>query len=146
MVIRHVTKKKNLIGLTLDQIKQEVQNIPTAKKFTAFQLWQHMYRHGTTSFSKMTNLSNPLREHLKQYYTVDYGHVQLDQTSVDGTRKWLVGYDDPRAVVESVLIPEPKRHTLCVSSQIGCSLRCSFCHTGIYIYIYIILLFHSFHS
>ncbi|KAG2220573.1 hypothetical protein INT45_008754 [Circinella minor] len=130
MVIRHVNKKKNLIGLTLDQIKQEVQNIPTVKQFTAFQLWQHMYRHGTTSFSKMTNLSNPLRDHLKQYYTIDYGHVQLDQTSVDGTRKWLVGFDDPRAVVESVLIPEPKRHTLCVSSQIGCSLRCSFCHTG----------------
>ncbi|KAI9247710.1 radical SAM enzyme [Phascolomyces articulosus] len=125
----HVAKK-NLIGLTLEQIQLEVQNIPTAKKYTALQLWQQMYRHGNTSFQTMTNLSKPLRDHLHQYYRVDYGHVQLDQTSVDGTRKWLVGFNDPRAVVESVLIPELKRHTLCVSSQIGCSLRCSFCHTG----------------
>ncbi|KAI9495992.1 radical SAM enzyme, Cfr family protein [Zychaea mexicana] len=128
MIVRHA--KKNLIGLTLEQVKHELQAAPTVKPYTALQIWQHMYRHGSTSFRTMTNLPTTLRDHLHSHYTLDYGHVQSDQTSVDGTRKWLVGFNDPRAVVESVLIPEPKRHTLCVSSQIGCSLRCSFCHTG----------------
>ncbi|KAI8137640.1 radical SAM enzyme [Fennellomyces sp. T-0311] len=127
-MFRHV--KKNLIGLSLDQIKRELQPLSAAKPYTALQIWQQMYRHGSTQFNQMTNLPTGLREELNQHYTIDYGRVQLDKTSVDGTRKWLVGYDDPRAVVESVLIPEPKRQTLCISSQIGCSLRCSFCHTG----------------
>ncbi|KAJ8658674.1 23S rRNA methyltransferase [Lichtheimia ornata] len=123
--------KKNLIGLSLEQLQHELATIPEARKYTAQQVWEHMYRRGITDFQGMTNLSKTLRSELDSRYKIHYGHVQLAQVSRDQTRKWLVGFaDDPRAVVESVLIPEPDRATLCVSSQIGCSLQCSFCHTG----------------
>lgn len=147
--------KKNIVGLTLDQLQGDLQSIGAneVRHFTALQIWQHIYKQGVTRFHDMTSLPKRLREILDERYIVDYGqvkvkislftlgqsscpdglHKQLDKTSKDGTRKWLVGYNtsmQPNAVVESVLIPEPKRSTLCVSSQIGCSLRCSFCHTG----------------
>ncbi|KAL1927738.1 hypothetical protein VTP01DRAFT_3559 [Rhizomucor pusillus] len=127
--------KKNIVGLTLDQLQGDLQSIGAneVRHFTALQIWQHIYKQGVTRFHDMTSLPKRLREILDERYIVDYGQVKLDKTSKDGTRKWLVGYNtsmQPNAVVESVLIPEPKRSTLCVSSQIGCSLRCSFCHTG----------------
>ncbi|CAO3696619.1 unnamed protein product [Rhizopus stolonifer] len=79
----------------------------------------------------MTNLSKNLQVELSEKYTVYYGDIKLDKLAQDQTRKFLIGFNrDPRAIVETVIIPEPKRSTLCVSSQIGCSLNCSFCHTG----------------
>ncbi|CAO3643467.1 unnamed protein product [Cunninghamella blakesleeana] len=81
----------------------------------------------------MTNLSKPLRETLENKYRINYGDVQLEKTAKDQTKKFLIGFDtkqDPGAIVESVLIPEQHRSSLCISSQIGCSLQCSFCHTG----------------
>ncbi|KAG0178364.1 hypothetical protein DFQ29_003568 [Apophysomyces sp. BC1021] len=81
----------------------------------------------------MSTLSKPLRSQLEERYQINYGEIKLDKTAEDSTRKYLIGFNtkqEPGAVVETVLIPESRRATLCVSSQIGCSLRCSFCHTG----------------
>ncbi|KAI8097076.1 cfr family radical SAM enzyme [Halteromyces radiatus] len=81
----------------------------------------------------MTNLSKLLRQELEEKYIIHYGDVQLDRKAKDHTRKFLIGFNtkqDPGAIVETVIIPEKHRSTLCISSQIGCSLKCSFCHTG----------------
>ncbi|KAI8376047.1 ribosomal RNA large subunit methyltransferase N [Radiomyces spectabilis] len=125
--------KKNLIGLSLQDLQQELATVKNIKKYTALQIWQHMYQKGCTSFDEMSTLSKDLRSHLKEYYMIHYGDVQLDRTAKDTTRKFLIGFNtrqDPGAIVETVMIPESRRVTLCVSSQIGCSLKCSFCHTG----------------
>ncbi|KAI9265603.1 cfr family radical SAM enzyme [Sporodiniella umbellata] len=79
----------------------------------------------------MTNIPKQLQAELLEKYRIYYGDLNLDKIAKDHTRKFLIGFDrDPRAIIETVIIPEPKRSTLCVSSQIGCSLSCSFCHTG----------------
>ncbi|KAI8997357.1 cfr family radical SAM enzyme [Pilobolus umbonatus] len=81
----------------------------------------------------MTNLSKNLQAELNAKYEISYGDIKLDKIAADDTRKFLIGFNtkqEPRAIVETVLIPELTRSTLCVSSQIGCSLNCSFCHTG----------------
>lgn len=82
----------------------------------------------------MTNLKLELRQLLHLHFKVDYGHVKTEQRSVDGTLKRLIDFSSTEskrnALVEAVLIPEPNRRTLCVSSQVGCSLNCTFCHTG----------------
>ncbi|KAI8877733.1 ribosomal RNA large subunit methyltransferase N [Backusella circina FSU 941] len=119
--------------MTLEELQQEIIGLEPTKKYTALQIWQHMYKKGYTQFDDMPNLSKDMKEALNQKYEINYGEVKLDKMAKDDTRKFLVGFNtkmDPKAVVETVLIPEPKRATLCVSSQIGCSLNCSFCHTG----------------
>ncbi|KAJ2726560.1 hypothetical protein GGI07_000502 [Coemansia sp. Benny D115] len=78
----------------------------------------------------MLNLPLTLQKQLADSYTIDYGRIKTNQVSTDGTRKMLVQFNDPGAVVETVFIPESARGTLCVSSQVGCSLSCKFCHTG----------------
>ncbi|KAG0020263.1 hypothetical protein BGZ80_004500 [Entomortierella chlamydospora] len=80
----------------------------------------------------MLNVPKDVREELKESYTIDYGRVMSDHVSpTDGTRKLLVGFQDPKAMVESVFIPmNGPRGTQCISSQVGCSLACTFCHTG----------------
>ncbi|KAJ1937005.1 hypothetical protein EC988_008020, partial [Linderina pennispora] len=79
----------------------------------------------------MTDIPKSLKHDLEPKYKIDYGSVLQNQHSVDGTRKMLIGVNnDPKAVYEAVFIPEDHRGTLCVSSQIGCSLSCRFCHTG----------------
>ncbi|KAF7729883.1 hypothetical protein EC973_003617 [Apophysomyces ossiformis] len=131
---QHIPRKKNLIGLSFEEIQQELErNVTEAKKFTASQLWKHIYIQGHTSFNDMSTLSKPLRSQLKEQYQISYGEIKLDKIAKDATRKYLIGFNtkqEPGAVVETVLIPEARRGTLCVSSQIGCSLQCSFCHTG----------------
>ncbi|KAI7870248.1 ribosomal RNA large subunit methyltransferase N [Spinellus fusiger] len=125
--------KKNLIGLPLKDLENELANVKGAKKYTALQLWQSMYKQGVQSLDQVTNLSKDLRTELQTHYTIHYGRVELDKLAADMTRKFLIGFNthqEPGAIVETVLIPESKRATLCVSSQIGCSLKCSFCHTG----------------
>ncbi|KAI8646540.1 radical SAM enzyme [Parasitella parasitica] len=126
-------KKTNLIGLTLDDLKQEFVGLKHSKNYSALQIWQHMYRKGCTQFEDMTNIHKDLQQELNQKYEIKYGQVKLDKIAADETRKFLIGFNtkqDPRAIVETVIIPEANRSTLCVSSQIGCSLNCSFCHTG----------------
>jgi 23S rRNA (adenine2503-C2)-methyltransferase len=119
---------KSLLGLTRTELESELV-ASGLKKYRALQVWQWVYRRGAKSFDHMTDLPVALREQLASKYGFAYGQVYADQTSVDGTRKWGLNYDRG-AKIETVFIPEPDRGTLCFSSQFGCSLQCSFCHTG----------------
>jgi 23S rRNA (adenine2503-C2)-methyltransferase len=106
-----------------------------AVKMRVEQLWHWIYLRGVTSFERMANVSKDLRGALAEAYTLDRPEVVVEQVSVDGTRKWLLRLpsDVPGQrghEVECVYIPEESRGTLCVSSQVGCTLTCTFCHTG----------------
>jgi len=99
------------------------------------QIWHWIYVRGTTRFDDMTNISKELQRSLAEAYTLDRPAIVSEQVSRDGTRKWLIrlpstGRFDKGSEVEVVYIPETDRGTLCVSSQVGCTLNCSFCHTG----------------
>jgi 23S rRNA (adenine2503-C2)-methyltransferase len=118
----------NLVGLTRDELAAELATIG-AEKFRAQQLWQWMYNRGATDFEAMTSLSKKFRAQLAETHYVGRPEISRALESVDGTRKWLLKFPDGQEV-ESVHIPEEDRGTLCVSSQVGCTLTCSFCHTG----------------
>jgi len=118
----------NLVGLTRGELAEELTAIG-AEKFRAQQLWQWIYNRGATEFDAMTSLSKKFRASLAERYVVARPEVTRDLASTDGTRKWLLKFPDGQEV-ESVHIPEDDRGTLCVSSQVGCTLTCKFCHTG----------------
>jgi 23S rRNA (adenine2503-C2)-methyltransferase len=105
------------------------------QRMRASQLWHWIYLRGATSFDEMTNVGKGLRAQLAEHFTLARPEVVVEQVSADGTRKWLlrlppdIAGDKPHDV-EMVYIPESDRGTLCVSSQVGCTLNCSFCHTG----------------
>jgi 23S rRNA (adenine2503-C2)-methyltransferase len=99
------------------------------------QLWTWLYAHGVTSFEAMTDISKELRGRLAAAYSLDRPEIVTEQISADGTRKWLLrlprrGHEARAPEIETVYIPESDRGTLCISSQVGCTLNCSFCHTG----------------
>jgi 23S rRNA (adenine2503-C2)-methyltransferase len=99
------------------------------------QLWHWIYHAGVTSFNAMGNVSKALRAGLAERFTLGRPEIVAEQVSSDGTRKWLLrldrgGAEDKSAEIECVYIPESDRGTLCVSSQVGCTLTCSFCYTG----------------
>ncbi len=99
------------------------------------QVWSWLYVRGATEFSAMTNIGKALREKFASLFTLERPEIVAEQVSMDGTRKWLLRLQPTRPgerppEVETVYIPEPDRGTLCVSSQIGCTLTCTFCHTG----------------
>ncbi len=100
------------------------------KAFRARQLLQWVHQRGVTDFAQMTDMSKNLRAFLAEYCCIEHPRILEEQRSADGTRKWLLGVDDSDNAVECVLIPEKSRMTLCVSSQIGCTLNCSFCSTA----------------
>jgi 23S rRNA (adenine2503-C2)-methyltransferase len=128
----------SLVGLTRDELKDRLAAIGVADrdlKMRVAQLWHWIYLRGARSFDEMTNVGKGLRQALAQAYTLDRPEVVSEQVSKDGTRKWLIrmpstGPLDKGAEIECVYIPEVDRGTLCVSSQVGCTLTCSFCHTG----------------
>uniref|UniRef100_E6VHA6 Dual-specificity RNA methyltransferase RlmN n=1 Tax=Rhodopseudomonas palustris (strain DX-1) TaxID=652103 RepID=E6VHA6_RHOPX len=130
--------KPSLIGLSRAQLCDRLGEIgvaPPQRKMRAQQLWHWMYVRGARDFSEMTNVSKEMRATLAEHVTVDRPEVVAEQISADGTRKWLLrlpsGGDGQKAhEVECVYIPETDRGTLCVSSQVGCTLNCAFCHTG----------------
>ena len=99
------------------------------KSFRASQVIQWIHQKGVCDFQQMSNLSQALRNHLQQNSIIHTPEVVYDATSSDGTRKWLLQLDDGNRI-ETVYIPEDDRGTLCVSSQVGCALDCSFCSTG----------------
>lgn len=99
------------------------------KPYRAKQILQWLYRHGVTDFDEMTDLSKSSRSKLKSAACVDLPGIQFDRTASDGTRKWLFQLADGNSI-ETVYIPEGNRGTLCVSSQVGCALDCSFCATA----------------
>jgi len=99
------------------------------------QLWHWIYHRGVSEFSAMRNIARPLLDKLAERYTLARPEIVAEQVSTDGTRKWLLrmppkGPLDKGAEIECVYIPESDRGTLCVSSQVGCTLNCTFCHTG----------------
>ena len=99
------------------------------------QLWSWMYVRGVTSFEEMSDLAKDVRTRLSDAYTLDRPEIVSEQVSIDGTRKWLLrlpkrGHEKRAPEIETVYIPESDRGTLCISSQVGCTLNCSFCHTG----------------
>ncbi len=99
------------------------------KSFRAKQIWSWMYRYGVCSFEQMTNLSKEAREKFASLFLINRPEIQKLQQSIDGTVKWLLRFPDGNEV-ETVFIPDGERKTICVSSQVGCVLNCTFCHTG----------------
>ncbi len=130
--------KPSLIGLSRAELSEALGEIgvPDSKrKMRVQQLWHWIYFRGLTSFDAMSSMSKVLREGLARRFTLARPDVVAEQISVDGTRKWLLRLpgetqgENPHEV-ECVYIPDTERGTLCVSSQVGCTLTCSFCHTG----------------
>src|SRR3954451_13754333 len=128
----------SLIGLSREELAERLAAIGVPQrqcKMRVQQLWHWIYFRGAGSFDEMTNISKDVRGELEQHFTVARPEVVAEQISNDGTRKWLLRLPSGDSVekaheVECVYIPETDRGTLCVSSQVGCTLTCSFCHTG----------------
>ncbi|MCC5984679.1 MAG: 23S rRNA (adenine(2503)-C(2))-methyltransferase RlmN [Rhodobacteraceae bacterium] len=126
------TGKRNLIGLTRPQLAAALREIGTPErqvKMRVGQVWQWLYHWGVRDFAAMTNLAKDYRALLAEHFAIDLPQVVSRQVSADGTRKYLLRIAGGHEV-ETVYIPEENRGTLCVSSQVGCTLTCSFCHTG----------------
>ena len=121
-------QRVNLIGIPRAQLNDMLVE-RGHKPFRTKQLWQWLYWHGVTDFDAMTNLSKDFRQKLADEFVIERPQVSEALNSVDGTAKWLLKFPDGNEV-ETVHIPEADRGTLCVSSQVGCTLTCKFCHTG----------------
>lgn len=120
--------KQKLFGLTLKQI-QEITNNLKLPKFTASQITNWLYKNKVSSIDEMSNLSKKTKNLLNAKYEVGLTPPSTVQTSTDGTKKYLFNIGETGSV-ETAYIPETKRKTLCVSSQVGCKMRCLFCMTG----------------
>ena len=128
----------NLLGLSREELARVLGEFglpPREIKMRVGQLWNAFYTRGQTDFAEMTTLSKELRAKLGAAFTVARPEIVTEQKSVDGTRKWLLRLDADKPgangpEVEAVYIPEEGRGTLCISSQVGCTLTCTFCHTG----------------
>ena len=130
-------EKPSLVGLSRTALAEALGAIDVPerqRRMRVQQIWHWLYVRGAQDFAAMTTLSKELRSALAQRFTLARPEIAAEQVSVDGTRKWLIGL--PGEVegrpheVECVYIPEADRGTLCISSQVGCTLNCSFCHTG----------------
>ncbi|NCM96914.1 MAG: 23S rRNA (adenine(2503)-C(2))-methyltransferase RlmN, partial [Rhodobacterales bacterium] len=122
----------NIIGLTREQLHDALiaaGTEPRQAKMRVGQIWQWVYHWGTRDFAAMTNLAKDYRRFLADHFTITLPEVVTRQISADGTRKYLLRIAGGHEV-ETVHIPEQDRGTLCISSQVGCTLTCSFCHTG----------------
>ncbi len=132
-----MTDKPSLIGMTRVQLGEALQTvgIPASQtKMRVQQLWHWLYVRGVSDFADMRNISKDLVAKLSEAFTIERPEIVEEQISSDGTRKWLFRFP-PRGAgrpveIETVYIPEEGRGTLCISSQVGCTLTCTFCHTG----------------
>ena len=129
--------KQSLIALSREQLGEALQSVGVSANQTRMrvsQIWNWLYIRGAHSFDEMLNISKELREKLDEKFTIGHPEIVDEQVSTDGTRKWLLRFPARGAgapvEIETVYIPESDRGTLCVSSQVGCSLTCTFCHTG----------------
>jgi 23S rRNA (adenine2503-C2)-methyltransferase len=122
------TPKLSLLGLDRSELEAELHKIGE-KPFRAKQLWHWIYYRGETDFKRMTTIARPLQEKLGEHYFVGRPKLTKQQTSKDTSHKWLFEFQDGNEA-ETVFIPEDNRGALCLSSQIGCTLTCTFCHTG----------------
>ena len=120
--------RTDLVGLDRVALAAEMAAIGE-KPFRAGQLWHWIYHRGARDFDVMTTLAKPLRVRLAERYIIGRPEATCDQASIDGSRKWLLRLIDGNEV-ECVHIPEADRGALCISSQVGCTLACRFCHTG----------------
>ncbi len=123
---------QNLIGMDRSELATIFQGLgesAKSSKLRAKQLWHWVYHHGVTDFSKMSTLNVPLQDALATHYSLKRPEILNEQISEDGTFKWLIRFDDGQEA-ESVFIPEKDRGAICMSSQVGCTLTCGFCHTG----------------
>lgn len=129
--------RPSLIGLSRAELAAFLERAGVPEKqrrMRAGQIWHWIYHRGVTSFAEMTNISQELRGKLEETFQIGRPEIVTEQKSTDGTRKWLLRLaPDERGArheIEMVYIPEEDRGTLCISSQVGCTLTCSFCHTG----------------
>ena len=122
--------RRDLVGLTREELADELAAIGE-KPFRAKQLWHWIYHRGATDFAKMSSVARPLQEHLAARFVIGRPSVATVQTSEDETRKWLFRFRDGQEA-ETVYIPDRRedRGAVCISSQVGCTLSCRFCHTG----------------
>ena len=122
----------DLVGLTRDQLRGALESAglePRQAKLRAKQLWHWIYNRGATAFVDMTDIAKVMHPWLAERFAIGRPEIVEAQVSADGTRKWLLRAPDGHDY-EAVFIPDADRGTLCVSSQVGCTLNCSFCHTG----------------
>ena len=130
--------KLSLVGFGRSALAEQLTEIGVPAReirMRVNQLWHWIYHRGAQSFDEMLNVSKVLRATLDESFTLARPEIVSEQISKDGTRKWLIrmppmGLHDKGAEIETVYIPESDRGTLCISSQVGCTLTCSFCHTG----------------
>jgi 23S rRNA (adenine2503-C2)-methyltransferase len=130
--------KSSIAGFDRSGLAQALAGIGVPEKqhrMRVNQLWGWFYVRGITAFDQMSDVSKDVRARLAAAYTLERPEIVSEQISVDGTRKWLMrlpkrGHEARAPEVETVYIPESDRGTLCISSQVGCTLTCSFCHTG----------------
>ena len=120
--------KQDLLDLSFEQL-QEFCDLNELHKFRATQIWRWMYCFGLSSFDNMNNIAKSTRTFLNQISVISRPKVSEVQESKDGTIKWLIKLKD-NSEVETVFIPQDDRGTVCLSSQVGCTLNCTFCHTG----------------
>lgn len=122
--------RRDLVGLSREELAAEMVAIGE-KPFRAKQLWHWMYHQGVTDFARMPTIAKPMQARLAERFVVGRPDVATEQTSTDGTRKWLFRWRDGQEV-ETVYIPSPDedRGAVCISTQVGCTLSCTFCHTG----------------
>ena len=125
-------QRLNVLGLSRVELLSLIADFETQPKKASMrvnQLWSWIYCHGISSFDNMTNIDKHLREKLKKAFKISRLNIEKKEISNDGTTKYLFSLDD-QSKIETVFIPEETRSTLCISSQVGCTLSCSFCHTG----------------
>jgi len=123
-----IETRTNLVGLSREALGAALAQLGE-KPFRAKQVWHWIYHRGATDFAAMTDLAKDLRATLENNFVVARPTIAREQTSTDRTRKWLLQFDDGQKA-ETVFIPEDDRGAVCVSSQVGCTLTCRFCHTG----------------
>ncbi|MGY0619481.1 23S rRNA (adenine(2503)-C(2))-methyltransferase RlmN [Lysobacter sp. A378] len=121
--------RKNIFDLDRVELEDFFEGVLGEKRYRAHQVMKWIHHRYVTDFDHMTDLGKVLRAKLQEHAEVRAPEVILEQPSVDGTHKWLIGMD-PKNAIEAVFIPDKGRGTLCVSSQVGCALNCSFCSTG----------------
>ncbi|MEZ0279604.1 MAG: 23S rRNA (adenine(2503)-C(2))-methyltransferase RlmN [Methylibium sp.] len=124
--------REPLIGLSRAALAERLRTLGVPERqirMRLSQLWSWLYVRGLTDFAGMTDIASALRTELAERFTLARPEIVTEQVSVDGTRKWLLRLSDGKEV-ETVYIPEADRGTLCISSQVGCTLTCSFCYTG----------------
>ncbi len=121
-------EKIELIGLSKTELQEHISRLGE-KPFRAKQIWQWIYHKGAKSFEEMSNLSKAFRQKLTENFTITRPKIITEQLSKDTTRKWLLEFADGQRI-ETVYIPEEDCGAVCISTQVGCAVGCTFCHTG----------------